>query len=101
MLKSFSTWLDKHIGKKQLIALLLLYIVILGVMTFLLIPAICKNTGEMGIFALQTKGYSLEYARSFIVAMGDSGKNIYLKLQLCRFVNDTLHQSVKNQEVFA
>ena len=82
MLKSFSTWLDKHIGKKQLIALLLLYIVILGVMTFLLIPAICKNTGEMGIFDLQTKGYSLEYARSFIVAMGDSGKNIYLKLQL-------------------
>lgn len=81
MLKRFSTWLDKHIGKKQLIALLLLYIVILGVMTFLLIPAICKNTGEMGIFDLQTKGYSLEYARSFIAAMG-SGKQVYLKAQL-------------------
>lgn len=82
MLKRFSIWLDKHIGNKQLIALVLLYIIILGVMTLFLMPAICENTGEMGIFDLQAKGYGLAYARSFIVAMGDSGKNVYLKAQL-------------------
>lgn len=82
MLKSFSVWLDKHIGNKQLIFLLLLYIIILGTMTFLLMPAICKTTGVMGIFDLQAKGYSLEYAKSFIAAMGSNGKNVYLKAQL-------------------
>lgn len=82
MLKRFSIWLDKHIGNKQLIALVLLYMIILGVMTLFLMPAICENTGEMGIFDLQTKGYGLAYARSFIAAMGDSGKSVYLKAQL-------------------
>lgn len=82
MLKSFSIWLDKHIGTKQLFALILLYIIILSTMSFLFIPAICESTGEMGIFDLQAKGYSIEYARSFITAMGSSGKNIYLKAQL-------------------
>ncbi len=82
MLKRFSIWLDKHIGTKQLIALLLLYAVILSTMSFLLMPAICENTGDMGIFDLQAKGYNLEYAKSFIAAMGSSGKNIYLKAQL-------------------
>lgn len=82
MLKRFSIWLDKHIGTKQLIALLLLYAVILSTMSFLLMPAICENTGDMGIFDLQAKGYNLEYAKSFIAAMGSRGKNIYLKAQL-------------------
>lgn len=82
MLKRFSAWLDKHVGTKQLLALILLYVVILSTMSFFLMPAICKNTGEMGIFDLQAKGYSIEYARAFITAMGSGGKNIYLKAQL-------------------
>ncbi len=82
MLQSFSLWLDKHIGKKRLVTLVLLYIVILSVMSFVFIPAICENTGAMGIFDLQAKGYTLSYAKAFIAAMGDSGRNVYLKAQL-------------------
>jgi hypothetical protein len=82
MLNNFSLWLTKHVGKKQLIALALLYIIILCVMSFLFIPTICKNTGTMGIFDLQAKGFSLDYAKSFITTMGDDGKSVYLKAQL-------------------
>lgn len=82
MLSKLSIWLDKHIGKKQIIVLVLLYAAILCVMSFLFIPAIRANTGDMNIFDLQSKGYTLSYAEDFIAAMGDSGKNVYLKAQL-------------------
>ncbi len=82
MLNRFSIWLEKHIGKKEIIILIILYIAILSVMSLVFIPAIRENTGDMTIFDLQAKGYSLEYAQSFIAAMEDSGKSIYLKAQL-------------------
>lgn len=82
MLNNFSIWLNKHIGKKEIIILFFLYAAILCVMSLLFIPAIRANTGEMNIFDLQAKGYSLEYAKDFIAAMGENGKSVYLKAQL-------------------
>jgi hypothetical protein len=82
VLHKLSSWLEKHIGKKQLIILAVLYIAILCVMSIVFIPLIRANTGTMNIFDLQAKGYTLAYAKAFISAMGAGGKNVYLKAQL-------------------
>jgi hypothetical protein len=82
VLNRFSIWLEKHIGRKEIVILIILYVLILSVMSLVFIPAIRANTGDMNIFDLQAKGYTLKYAKDFIDAMGDSGKSVYLKAQL-------------------
>jgi hypothetical protein len=82
MLVSLSFWLQKHIKKKQIILLIAAYIAIVAVMGLLIIPAILKNAGGMNIFDLKAAGYGLNYANSFISAIGAKGRAVYLFAQL-------------------
>jgi hypothetical protein len=82
MLASLSSWLDKHMKKKQIILLIAAYIAIVAVMGLLLIPAILNHKAGMNIFDLKAMGYSLNYANSFIAAIGAKGRDVYLFAQL-------------------
>jgi hypothetical protein len=82
MLVSLSFWLQKHIRKKQIILLIASYVAIVAVMGLLIIPAILKNAGGMNIFDLKAAGYDLNYANTFIAAIGAKGREVYLFAQL-------------------
>ncbi|MBR1811666.1 MAG: hypothetical protein IJ766_08500 [Clostridia bacterium] len=55
---------------------------ICGVMNLVLIPMIEKNTGGIRCFDMQSFGYSYETALQFLAALGESGRKIYLHMQL-------------------
>lgn len=77
-----SAWLEKNVKRKQMFLLLAADIIILAVMSFVLIPVICETTPGMTIFDLKAMGYDLNYVNSFIGAMSERGREVYLKGEL-------------------
>lgn len=65
-----------------ILSLLGLYLAILCVMDFVLLPAILSGTPQMTLFDLKFFGYDAAYARSLIAGMNSRSLSLYLHVQL-------------------
>lgn len=74
--------LGKRTGTFVIVSLFCVYLAILCVMDFVLLPAILSGTPQMTLFDLKFFGYDAAYARSLIAGMNSRSLSLYLHVQL-------------------
>ena len=69
-------------GTFVIVSLFSVYLAILCVMDFVLLPAILSGTPQLTLFDLKFFGYDAAYARSLIAGMNSRSLSLYLHVQL-------------------
>lgn len=69
-------------GTVMILSLFCVYLAILCVMDFVLLPAILSGTPQLTLFDLKFFGYDTAYARSLIASMNSRSLSLYLHVQL-------------------
>ena len=72
---------ERATGRTVLILVLVTLAVYAAILLYT-IPSVLERASDMKLFDMSPGGYSLEYARSLLEAIGESGRQTYLTLQL-------------------
>jgi len=74
--------IQKYSTGKNVLILFLLNMVFYLTILFYSIPKVVASASEMKLFDVSPSGYTIEYAVSLLNAIGPTGRDLYLSLQL-------------------
>jgi len=78
----YREFLSANIGGKKVLFFFILTYLILGVMLFVTVPNVMSFAGGLKIFNIMPFGYSTQYAKDVLAALGNEGRQVYLYQQI-------------------